>query len=244
MKNNYIISRFYASVSSFAIILCSLHIKGMWVVNDMGIILWLFWIGALLGCYIKALKWLRCSAFIFGVGMIVCNAIPSMKILFPKINWYVFGYMLLGLSVPKENKPITMVLKESCFLCILFGLIYCSCVFFSHRTGIAVYECPGDLTDHIHDWTYSLTFVPLMGLIYCFLQLSSNEKIKILMGSIVIKWGCMILCAVAFIVCIARCCFSSSWSLRSYYLFQLLLCPMIFIIIDYVVSKIKVGLLR
>ena len=104
LKNNYIISRFYASVSSFAIILCSLHIKGMWVVNDMGIILWLFWIGALLGCYIKALKWLRCSAFIFGVGMIVCNAIPSMKILFPKINWYVFGYMLLGAVCPKRKQ--------------------------------------------------------------------------------------------------------------------------------------------
>lgn len=230
------IGRFYALFASLVIILCSFHIKGMWVINDLSIILWMFWLGVLLGINIKAPKWLRCSAFIIGIGLVACTAIPALEISFPRINWFVLGYGLLGLSVPKEDQTGTMSLKDSCFLSVLFGLIYCTCVFLSQRTGIAVYECPGDLTEHIHDWVYSLTLVPLLGLIYCFLQFSSNEKIKRLMSSKVIKWECMIVCAVAFIICIARCFLTS---LRGYYLFQLALCPMVLIIIDFIAGKIK-----
>lgn len=228
-----------AMIVSMIISLASFHIKGMWVIYDLSIILWLFWLGVLLGDYIKTPEWLRCLAFILGFGLVVCTAIPSLEICFPRINWFVFGYMLLGLSVPKDSQTGTMSLKESCFLCILFGFIYCSCVFLTQRTGIAVYECPGDLTSHIHNWIYSLTVVPLLGLNYCFLQLATNEKIQTLFNNKVIKWGCIGVCVVALFICIAKSIFPSSWSLRGYYLFQLALCPMVFIIIKYVATKMR-----
>lgn len=236
-NDNCLIGRFYAGIASLIIILGAFHIKGMWVCYELCIILWLFWLGVLLGHCIDAPKWLRCSAFILGLGLVVCNAIPSLEMSFPKINWFVLGYMLLGLSVPKDNQSETMTLKVSCFLCILFGFIYCACVFLSQRTGIAVYECPGELSGRIHNWVYSLTIAPLLGLNYCFLQLASNEKIQTLMDNKVIKWECIIVCAVAFIICIAKCFLTS---LRGYYLFQLALCPMVIIIIDFIAGKIKV----
>lgn len=227
-----------AMIVSMIISLASFHIKGMWVIYDLSIILWLFWLGVLLGNYFKTPKWLRCLAFILGLGLVVCTAIPSLEICFPRINWFVFGYMLLGLSVPIDSQPGTMSLKESGFLCILFGFIYCCCVFLSQRTGIAVYECPGNLTSHIHNWVYSLTIVPLLGLNYCFLQLSTNEKIQALMDNKVIKWECVIVCIVAFVICISKCLFPSM-GLRRYYMFQLALCPMVFIIIKYIATKMR-----
>lgn len=228
---------FVALIVSVIISLASFHLKGMWVIYDLSIILWLFWLGVLMGSHVTAPKWLRCSTFIFGLGLVVCSAIPSLEISFPRINWFVFGYMLLGISVPKDSQTGTMSLKESGFLCILFGLIYCSCMFLSQRTGIAAYECTRDLTSHIHNWVYSLTVVPLLGLNYCFLQISTNEKIQTLYNNKVIKWLCIGVCVIAFIICIAKCFFPSSWSLCSYYLFRLVLCPMVFIIIEYIAKK-------
>lgn len=226
----------FAALSSLIILLCTFHVKGMWVFYDLGIVLWLFALGYMISQLIRIPKWLRIVAMIGGLALLACTGIMELRVPIGWTRWYYLGALVLGLSVPKGYEARNGSLLEAIGLCVTFAFMSAACEFISQRTGTA-YVGHNDLLSHLCDWTYGLKVVPLVGTLYCVFKLSMHEKVQALMSNKVIQWEVGIVCVAAFVVCLLI--YIGAPNL-SRYLINLLLCPATIGIPALIIGK-KIG---
>ena len=192
----------YAGTASLIIILTSFRVRGMWMLQDFGNILWLFCIGFTVGWLCKLPKWLRVLLLICGLGIVFSTPQQPITDIFScQLTWHMLGYMLLGAAVPNQIDNSRLKLSETMVLSALFTFIYIACLYLSQRAHTAVYECPGDMVDNLNSGLYYLTFFPLLGFLYCFIQFAVKEEVQSLIGNKVMWWGLAFICIAALVIC-------------------------------------------
>lgn len=214
----------YVGAASLIIILVTLRVRVMWMLQDFGNILWLFCIGFTVGWLCKLPKRLRVLLLICGLVIVFSTPQQPITDIFScQLTWHMFGYLLLGAAVPREIDSRRHALSETMGLSLLFLFIYIACVYFSQRAHTAVYECPGDLVDNLNFGLYYLSFFPLLGFLYCFIQFAMQEEVQPLMGNKVMRWCVAFICIAAFVICVVNLCIFSNNAYQK--VIQLLLCP-------------------
>ena len=214
----------YAGAASLIIVLSSFEVRGMWMLEDFGNSLWLFYFGFMVSWLCKLPRWLRIVLLICGLGLVFSTPQQHITYMFScQLTWHLFGYILLGAAVPSRIDNKRHTLSETMVLSLLFLFIYITCVYLSQRAHTAVYECPGDLVNNLNFRLYCLSFFPLLGFLYCFIHFALQDKVQSLLNNKVIRWCVFFICIVAFVI---RTC-TLTISFEIYGWIKLLLCPAI-----------------
>ena len=227
-----------ATNASLIILLSTFHFKGLWVIGDLSIILWLFWLGVSIGLYLKMPRWARVAAMTLGIGLVIAISFVHVPIL--RINWLFAGYLMIGLSFDGNDNEREVKIANSMALCLISAFIYAALTFIEQRTFIASYKFPDELTTVIHDWAHAVQPLTTLPLLYFFLKFILSERICSLMTDKVMKWESVAICSAAFVICLIRFLSNFHWySFLSYWLMKLVLCPATIGILVLIIYRLK-----
>ena len=195
-----------AAVASLVMVLCPFHIKGIGVLYEAGIALWLSWIGIYIGQMTSFPKWARIASMVCGLCLIAYMACPSQ---IEGSQWAVAAYVLMGMSVPKNYEPKNRPYKELIALFAVFGILFVVCALSGHRAN-ATFK-----------WMVAVKFIPLLGSIYYALQLVVSQKARSISLSKFWKGICIAICVAAFVITLI-----DFAGMPKYSVLSLIVCPM------------------